>query len=138
MTLRAALVLLVTTAIAAPAAAQVSSKQIQARLTPAYAKCMASPDGQSTVGMIDCIGQELKLQDARLNAAYRKAMMGLTPGEKERLKAAQRAWVAFRDADCGALEDPEQWGSISRINANQCALDRTIARTVELEHFPPD
>lgn len=119
------------------ASAQVSEKKVQARYTPAYAKCMASPDGQSTVGMLDCAAAEMKVQDARLNAAYRKAMDGLTPGEKDRLKAAQRAWVAFRDADCAAMEDPEQWGTISRINASQCMLDRTIVRSIELENFPP-
>jgi uncharacterized protein YecT (DUF1311 family) len=129
--------LAIVLALAGPALAQVSDKQIKARYTPGYGKCMASPGGQSTYGMIDCIGQELKLQDGRLNAAYRKAMNGLTPSEKDHLKAAQRAWVAFRDADCAALEDPQQWGSISRINANQCMLDRTIVRAIELENFPP-
>lgn len=134
---RAAAVLLLT-GLAGAAAAQVSTQQIQSRYTPAFSKCLATPDGQSTYGMIDCISQELKVQDGALNAAYRKAMTELTPQEKDRLRAAQRAWIAFRDADCAALEDPQQWGSISRINANSCALDRTIARTIELETFPPN
>ena len=129
--------LAIALALAGPALAQVSDKDIKARYTSGYDKCMASPDGQSTMGMIGCIGDELKIQDARLNQTYRKAMDGLTPGEKDRLKTAQRAWVAFRDADCSAMDDPEQWGTISRINANQCMLDRTILRTIELENFPP-
>ena len=121
-----------------PAAALTEGPAIAKRYTPAYQKCLDAPGGQSTMGMIDCIGDELKVQDFALNAAYKKAMRDLTPGEKTNLQRAQRAWIAFRDADCAALDDPEQWGSISRINANVCVLDRTIERTVELENFPPD
>ena len=119
------------------ASAQVSDQQVRARYTRAYSRCLASPGGQSTLGMIECMSQELKVQDARLNRAYRNTMAGLTTVEKQRLRTAQRAWLKFRDAQCFALEDPEQWGSISRVNAQQCMLDRTIARTIELENFPP-
>ncbi len=123
---------------AGSASAQVSDKQIQARYTPAYNKCMASPDGQSTLGMMQCMQAETERQDVKLNAAYRKAMTGLTPEETEHLKAAQRAWIAFRDADCASLWDPDHWGTISKVTASQCTLDRTIARTIDLENFPPD
>ena len=120
------------------AQAHAEDPAVAKRYTPAYQKCLDAPDGQSTMGMIGCIGDELAIQDAALNAAYKKAMSDLTPGEKTNLQRAQRAWIAFRDADCAALEDPEQWGSISRINANVCMLNRTIERTLELEDFPPD
>ncbi len=135
---RGACATLTVALFAATASAQVSTKPLQGRYTPACSKRLAAPEGQSTMGMIECIGDELKVQDARLNAAYRKAMSGLTSGEKQRLQSAQRAWIAFRDADCAALDDPEQWGTISRINANQCMLDRTVARTIELQDFPPN
>ena len=109
---------------------------IQTRYTPAYDKCLASPDGQSTLGMIDCAGAELKLQDARLNAAYRKTMASLNARQKAKLQAAQRAWVAFRDAECASYED-EDWGTISRINASACVLHMTVQRTMDLEAYPP-
>jgi uncharacterized protein YecT (DUF1311 family) len=118
--------------------AQASLKTIQSRYTPGYHRCMSSPDGASTVGMIDCIDAEIKIHDRRLNAAYAKAQRELTPDERKTLQAAQRAWVAFRDADCAARVDPEQWGSLSRINGNLCLLNRTIERTIELEAFPPN
>ncbi len=124
--------------LAVAAQASAADTAIEKRLTPAFQTCEESPEGQSTMGMIGCIGDELTIQDKALNTAYRKAMDGLTPGEKTRLQAAQRAWIAFRDADCAALDDPEQWGTISRINANWCMLDRTVERTIELENFPPD
>ena len=109
---------------------------VQARYTPAYDRCLASPDGQSTLGMIDCAGAELKLQDARLNAAYRKTMASLNARQKAKLQTAQRAWVAFRDAECASYED-EDWGTISRINASACVLHMTVQRTVDLEAYPP-
>ena len=109
---------------------------VQARYTPAYDKCLASPDGQSTLGMIDCAGAELKIQDARLNAAYRKVMASLNARQKAKLQAAQRAWVAFRDAECASYED-EDWGTISRINASACVLHMTVQRTMDLEAYPP-
>jgi uncharacterized protein YecT (DUF1311 family) len=138
VSLRGAALGMVLAACAGTASAQVSDKQIQARYTSGYTRCMAAPEGQSTVGMIDCMTAELKLQNQKLNAAYRKALDGLTPDETTRLKAAQRAWIAFRDADCTALDDPQQWGTESRVNAKLCMLDRTIARTIELENFPPN
>jgi len=109
---------------------------VQARYTPAYDRCLASPDGQSTLGMIDCAGAELKLQDARLNAAYRKTMASLNARQKAKLQTAQRAWVAFRDAECASYED-EDWGTISRINASACVLRMTVQRTIDLEAYPP-
>ena len=46
-------------------------------------------------------------------------------------------WTAFRDADCAAYED-DDWGTISKIDASQCVLRRTVERTIELEAFPAD
>ncbi len=118
--------------------AQASLKQIESRHTPAYGRCMASGSALSTAGMLDCIGAETQIQDRRLNTAYAKAMKDLTPEQRERLRAAQRAWLTFREADCAAVVDPEQWGSLSRINGATCELNRTIERTIELEAFPPE
>ena len=45
--------------------------------------------------------------DAKLNAAYRASMARLNARQKGRLQAAQRAWIAFRDAECEAQTDEE-------------------------------
>ena len=103
------------------------------KTTPAFDRCMAQ--NASTYGMLDCISAELKVEDARLNAAYRKAQAGLNARQKAKLQAGQRAWVSFRDAGCSSLED-EGWGSLSRINASMCVLGRTTARAQELETYP--
>lgn len=122
--------------IATPAFA-VDGTAVEARYTPALQTCLDSEEGSSTKGMIDCIGAELKVQDAALNAAYRKLVADRTPDQKAGLLKAQRAWIAFRDADCAARYSPD-WGTISAITANMCVLQRTVERTLELEAFDPD
>ena len=123
-------------AVAGPVAAAPKSDPVEARYTPAYDKCLAASTGQSTMGMIDCTGAELQVQDARLNATYRKTMASLNVRQKAKLQAAQRAWVAFRDAECASYED-DDWGTLSRINASACVLHMTVQRTMDLEAYPP-
>jgi uncharacterized protein YecT (DUF1311 family) len=131
-----ACLVLATSGFGWPAVATAAPDPVEARLTPAYNRCLASPDGQSTMGMIDCVGAELKIQDARLNAAYRKAMSGLNARQHDKLQAAQRAWLAFRDAECASLYD-DDWGTLSRVIASDCILSMTVKRTMDLEHYPP-
>lgn len=59
-------------------------------------------------------------------------MSALTPAEKPRLRAAQRAWIAYRDSWCGVTYDAAS-GSLERISANMCTLDETILQTMRLE-----
>ncbi len=121
---------------AAPAAA-VDAAAIEARYTPALGLCLDTPDGQTTAGTVGCIAEELKIQDAALNAAYRRLAAGMNPRQQAGLRNAQRAWIAFRDADCASRQDWE-WGSMSTVAANFCVLRRTVERTIELETFGPD
>ena len=95
--------------------------------SPALKTCLESAAGSSTLGQIQCIGVELKVQDKRLNQAYAQVMADLNPRQQARLRSAQRAWIAFRDADCVALYD-EDWGTLSRVNANNCVMQRTAER----------
>lgn len=123
-------------AVATPALA-VDDAKIEARYTPAFQACLDSPDGASTMGMVQCVGVELKVQDAALNAAWRALIADMTPDQKAGLQKAQRAWIAFRDADCQSRYSPD-WGSMSTITANMCVLQRTVERTIELETFMPE
>ncbi|MET3667949.1 lysozyme inhibitor LprI family protein [Caulobacter sp. 1776] len=129
MTRLFAAVLLLTAAVAPAAHAE------DPKYSPAYDRCLAAPSGQSTMGMIECIGIEFEAQDARLNRAYRTAMKRMElPRQKAALQKAQRAWIAFRDADCASLYD-QDWGTISRVEAANCRLDRTARRADALEDF---
>lgn len=132
-----ATILALAGALAATPALAVDYARIEARFTPAFQQCLDRPEGQSTAGMVQCAGAELEIQDAALNAAYRNLTAALNARQKANLVKAQRAWIAFRDADCAARHDPD-WGSMSTINANFCMLQRTVERTIELEEFLAD
>lgn len=45
---------------------------------------------------------ELAASDRQLNLTYRTLMQQLSPSDQIALRAAQRAWIVFRDADCVA------------------------------------
>lgn len=56
-------------------------------------------------GRADRAGQEMvKETDAELNRVYQKTLAGLQTAEaKSKLRDAQRAWIAFRDAEAALL-----------------------------------
>jgi len=98
----------------------------------AYNACMDK--ASSTTSMVECIGAEHNAQDAKLNAAYKTLMGALSPDRKKQLREAQRAWIAYRDANCEFYFDPDG-GTIARLQANQCMLSMTAQRAAELEGF---
>lgn len=132
--MKAALAVAALAALIATPVFAIDDASIEARYTPAFQTCLDSPDGQSTAGMVQCVGKELTVQDAALNAAYRDLVADMTPDQKAGLQKAQRAWIVFRDADCQSRYSPD-WGSMSTITANLCVLRRTVERTIELETF---
>ena len=109
--------------VAASAVELGSSKQ--------FSTCM-DKSGGVTSGMIECITTEHKLQDARLNKAYKALSADLQPVRKTQLLEAQRAWIKFRDTNCSFYADPDG-GSMARVNANDCVMRATTERARELE-----
>ncbi len=69
--------------------------------------------------------------EKRLSAAYEKALKMALPKQREKLQAAQEAWLKFRDVDCDYYE--LGGGTIARIEGGICMLDLTEARAKELE-----
>ena len=76
-------------------------------------------------------GEELKAADAKLNATYQKVMAKMPTAEaKTKLKEAQRAWVAFRDAEIAShAEIPGASGNILKM----LQTELTDARTEQLK-----
>lgn len=98
--------------------------------SPQYETCMDASNGV-TFDMIDCMTAEHEIQDAELNAAYKTLRAHLTPERQEALKLAQRAWIAYRDANCDFYNDPDG-GTMARLMANSCMLEATAERAREL------
>ncbi|NBD29020.1 MAG: DUF1311 domain-containing protein [Alphaproteobacteria bacterium] len=111
------------------------------------AACMtAEEDGQTTAGMTLCTLAEHAAWDALLNREYRKAMAAAQAADAaeaeyapefavmaDALRAAQRAWIPFRDAECGFAH--AQWGvgTMRQIAGASCHLDMTAQRTIHLK-----
>ena len=57
----------------------------------------------STQGMLECLGVAYTEWDVELNRLYRVLMGELSDENKEQLRAAQRAWIAFRNAEFDVL-----------------------------------
>jgi uncharacterized protein YecT (DUF1311 family) len=100
-------------------------------MTQEYSTCIAQSNGV-TVEMINCILAETGRQDARLNENYKRLLSKLGTERKNTLIEAQRAWIKFRDANCGFYADPEG-GSAARMAANECFLNATVDRAKELQ-----
>ncbi len=90
--------------------------------------------GGVTVEMLNCIGEETRTQDARLNGAYKALRSQLTPARKQELLAAQRIWIQYRDANCSFYAGPDG-GTSATVAANYCVLQETAERAKELEDF---
>jgi uncharacterized protein YecT (DUF1311 family) len=105
----------------------------------------ADPAAETTVGMTACYAAEADAWDAILNATYAEivalsaalagadAAAGGAPVDQEALlRTAQRAWVAFRDADCA--QEAAHWGegSMRQVAGAQCLMARTATRALEL------
>jgi len=109
--------------------------------------CAPAPPAECDYcGMNHCWEARLKTDDARLNAVWRRALAriagkpGLSatqPAEwASRLRAAQRAWLRWRDADCALerLETPNPSAhSIYALVTGPCLARETEARTAVLE-----
>ncbi|MFZ7337334.1 lysozyme inhibitor LprI family protein [Comamonas jiangduensis] len=113
--------------LSAPMAVQA---QQPATLSPAFAACM-DRSGGVTAAMHECIAAEHRLQDQQLNRNYKALMAELTPARKQQLKAAQRLWLQYREANCGFYADPDG-GTLAGIAAADCVLQMTANRAREL------
>ena len=80
----------------------------------------------------DCVQKLTGEWDKRLNNAYRAAQKAPeNDARKTGLLQAQRAWLAYRTANCGWYGAVD--GSIRQIYFVDCMLDMTRARALELD-----
>ena len=100
----------------------------------AWAGDQGNPDSSctgNTYEMVECLKAKTAQWDERLNLAYRQALTDAQPRQRDQLRAAQRLWIQFRDANCLYYDLGE--GTIARIEAGECMRSMTEARAKELE-----
>jgi uncharacterized protein YecT (DUF1311 family) len=100
-------------------------------------------NASTTVEMNFCADKDLAAADEKLNAVYKKVLAQIDESGLEKpydrasweaaMRASQRAWVAFRDADCKGVV-PMEWSGGSGTSAAVlgCMSQKTIERTKEL------
>ena len=92
--------------------------------------CMSKAAGV-TADMLDCIGADTKRQDAALNKNYQVAIKNLPTDRRQKLIAAQRAWLAYRTAQSNFTDDPDG-GTSAQVNAADEFRQMTARRAEEL------
>ncbi len=105
-------------------------------------------DPQSNYEMKLCAQREFETADKELNAVYGEAMKSAReqyrstqrepgyekmPDLEERLRKAQRAWLAFRDANCDYQYVIYYGGSMAGLSYIACKADMTKVRVKELK-----
>ena len=119
---------LCTSLAASPAHAQGSVK-----LSAALDACIDKADAVDAA-LHACYDAEYKVQDKRLNDAYRKLMSQLEPDRKKELIEVQRLWLRFADANCTFYFD-KYGGTAARMSASYCTVVMRAARAQELENL---
>lgn len=111
--------------------------------------CMqTAPDGGTTAGMMFCLLAERDVWDRLLNQEYAAAgqrAQGADDAERPyhpefaqrvtQLRDAQRAWIAFRDAECAMEYGAWGAGSMRQIAGADCQLRLTAERTLDLARY---
>jgi|CXWL01.1.fsa_nt_gi uncharacterized protein YecT (DUF1311 family) len=67
-------------------------------------RCMDTVSGMSTHGMRACLDTANTAWDKELNRVWSELMGALGTPAKAALRASQRKWIAFRDAEIAALD----------------------------------
>lgn len=80
---------------------------------------------------------EFQKADKALNSAFKQVAHRLAddPASKERLIRAQRAWIAFRDAECIFRSSGEDGGSAAPMVIAGCKTTVTEDQTRQLDAY---
>jgi uncharacterized protein YecT (DUF1311 family) len=111
-----------------PVAAQ-TSQDVTENFSRAYQACIIYGETHNTAAIPQgvCDARELRVQDARLNAAYKAVIARLPSVRKADLRTDERNWILARDHKCGKLSDPDL--------TTECKINETIKRTAYLRRY---
>lgn len=122
----------------------------QAAKTPA--KPEPCPDAKSQLDLNECYGKLYQSADTQLNATYNNivgfmkknllvaqhdnntTLVTHNEASLSKLLAAQRAWLAYRDANCDSVKFQYDGGSIQPMIWSQCMADTTQQRITTLSN----
>jgi uncharacterized protein YecT (DUF1311 family) len=82
-----------------------------------------------------CAARARDRADAELNKVYRELMKDAGATERAKLRAAQLAWIKFRDAHCDYTSVGNKGGSIYPMVYSFCLAGVTKARVEQLQEI---
>jgi uncharacterized protein YecT (DUF1311 family) len=91
------------------------------------------PDARTQVELNHCADKAWRSADAELNRVYRVLIDLVEDQQAVRLRAAQRAWLPFRDAHCEVEASTYEGGSMRPMVLSFCMADVTRQRTAQLQ-----
>ena len=91
------------------------------------------PYAETTAGMVEQAAKDLKAADAELNAVFSQLIAQLDQPGKDRLRVAERKWLAYRDAHADFEASLYEGGSILPLIRTNCLVQMTRNRTKELK-----
>jgi uncharacterized protein YecT (DUF1311 family) len=112
-----------------------SNAEVERRYSKDFSRCMEGSEGQSTYGMLECIGKEHQKQDAALNSTYKKLMARLKPARQKTLRRSQRDWIKRRDAIVNESAAEWEGGTGASVAYTSALLQETVRRTIWLERY---
>jgi uncharacterized protein YecT (DUF1311 family) len=86
------------------------------------------PGARTQADLNLCASQAFQKADAELNKLYQQLMKGAGAAEKAKLRAAQLAWLRFRDAHCEYEAFGNRGGSIYPMVYSFCLEEVTRER----------
>jgi uncharacterized protein YecT (DUF1311 family) len=96
--------------------------------------CTNTPEGSSNVGTADCYRLETSIWDDLLNENFKNLLGTLDEQQSAKLRAMQRAWIAYRDTTCNFYWDKIQ-GTMAIPMSAACNARETARRAVLLQFF---
>ncbi|WP_322051696.1 lysozyme inhibitor LprI family protein [Paraburkholderia bannensis] len=97
----------------------------------AQPECLNSAATQ--LAMDECVGRAMKADDAKLNETYKALLAKVSKNGANQLRKAQRAWVAWRDAQCEFNTMGTTGGSINSSMYGLCIDELTQEQTRRLD-----
>ena len=102
-----------------------------------------SPEGLPQKGPCDaaatqldlnqCAGEEFSKADTHLNHIYANLLKQMEGPGLQKLKAAERAWIQYRDLHCDAARYEYEGGSMSPMVFAECMATTTEHRIEDLK-----
>jgi uncharacterized protein YecT (DUF1311 family) len=88
----------------------------------------------STADMRAATNRARKMWDSEMNKVYDRLMARLSPEQRNALRASQRAWLTFRDAEGKAVSSiiASKDGTIWQLAATDAAMQLVRSRVLQL------